>query len=151
MSVKTVDNVLFENATILWTNFSGRPDKYNPQGGKRTFGVKIPDEEMAQHLINDGWNVKLRAPKEEGDEAFHYLNVEAKYGQYPPKIFMVTRRGAVPLDETTVSNLDNSYIKSIDLEVRPYCWDDEHVKAYVKTLYAVIEEDAFAEKYAVQG
>lgn len=152
MSVKTVDNIRFENAQILWRNFLARPDKYNPQGGKITFGVKIPDNDVAQALIADGWNIKLRAPQEEGDEAFHYMNVEAKYGKYPPRIYMVTRRnGPVLLDETTIGNLDNVEIKGADLEVRPYCYDDEHIKAYVKTMYVVAEEDTFAAKYANWG
>lgn len=152
MSIRTIDNVRFENAQILWPNFSGRPDKYNPQGGKITFGVKIPDDKVAQSMIDDGWNVKIRAPQEEGDVAFHYMNVEAKYGKYPPAIYMVTRRnGPVLLDETTIGTLDGAEIKSADLEVRPYCYDDEHVKAYVKSMYVVIEEDAFAAKYANWG
>ena len=47
-----------DDARITYKNFEGRGDKYNRQGD-RNFVLIIPEENMAQELINQGWNVKI--------------------------------------------------------------------------------------------
>ena len=146
---KTVDNIVIENARITFRNFSGEATQYN-RAGKRKFSVKIEDPELARDLIADGWNVKARPPREDGDEPMHYLEVEVSYANIPPKVVAVTRKAKRVLSEDTIAELDYADIKQVDLTIRPYCWEVNGatgVKAYLKTMYVVIEEDEFADKY----
>lgn len=146
---KTVDNIIIENARIIFRNFSGEATQYN-RAGKRKFNVIIEDPDLARDLIADGWNIKARAPRDEGDDPTHYIEVEVSFKNIPPKVIAVTRKAKRVLNEDTISELDYADIKHVDLTIRPYCWEVNGatgVKAYLKTMYAVIEEDDFADKY----
>lgn len=61
------ENLVIENARLLFRNFSGRESKYN-RAGQRNFCVYIEDAADAQKLIDDGWNVRVRPPREDGEE-----------------------------------------------------------------------------------
>ena len=145
-----------ENAVIVYQNFSGSPTKFNPVGGKRTFGLVL-DEEMAYILKSEGWNIKYREPREEGDDPLIFteivVNMESKY---PPKVAVYSRfgnkRSVNNLDAETINQLDEIDIESIDLIIHPY----EHgrsttttVKGYAKVIRVIQAPDAyFGGKYA---
>lgn len=145
------NTLIMENAKIRFRNFAGRPDEYTREGD-RSFALVIEDEDLANKLREDGWNVKMRLPKEEGAEPWYYLKVKVNFDGIPPKIVEVTSRNRVALNEDTVGILDTAELKSVDVEVSPYHWEiggRSGITAYLKTMYATIEEDPFAAKYSM--
>ena len=151
MAKKVIDTIRFEDMDrdhIRFRNFSGKPDQFNP-AGRREFTIIIDDPELVKVLRKDGWNVREREGREEG-EMVYSMKVGVNYNNIPPKIVRVCKAGQVPMNEETVGQLDFDEIKTFDLEISPYNWEvngKSGVKGYVKTMYVVVEEDPFADKY----
>lgn len=148
MAYKQTNNIMIENARLIFKNFSGEESKFN-RGGNKNFCVVL-DPEMAKDLADEGWNIKYLRPREEGEEPTPYIQVTVAYGNIPPKVIMIAGRNKTPLDSFSISSLDYAEIKNVDLIIRPYHWEvngKQGIKAYLKTMYVEIEQDAFASKY----
>ena len=150
---KVTTNVKLEGATMIFKNFSGKKTEYNDEGN-RNFGVLI-DDDLAEALTIDGWNVKHRPPRPDDPEKHEqaWLPVKVKFGMYPPTIVLITSKGKIKLDEETVGQLDWSRIKYAYMIIRPYNYPARNgrpsgVSAYLKSLYVTVIEDDFALKYA---
>jgi hypothetical protein len=150
MEKKFIDDLRFENARIIFRNFSGKPSKFNREGD-RNFCVIIDDPECAMSLANDGWNVRELPPRDETETTTYYIPVAVNFGSYkPPIVWLVCGKTKTLLDEESVGTLDFAEIKGCDIILHPYIWEvngDNGVKAYLKNMYVTIEEDPFAEKY----
>lgn len=143
-----IDKLAIENAHICSKNFSGNTSMYNPTG-RRGFTV-ILDPETAERLLEEGWNVKVKDGREEGDPPRYYLDVNVKFDKFPPVVKLVTSNGMTTLDEDTVGQIDGASVSNCDLIITPYHWEfngKTGIKAYLKTGYFTIEEDEFAYKY----
>ena len=152
MAYKNIDNIVIEDAQIIFRNFAGEESQYN-RAGNRNFNVIIENIDMAHKLIEDGWNVKQLKPRDDEEMPKYRLEVTVAFGNFPPHIFMVTKSAKTKLDEESVAALDYAELKSVDLVIRPYQWDvngKQGIKAYLKTGYFVVEEDEFAAKYATE-
>ena len=145
------NTIMFEGATLVFRNFAGKEGQYNREGD-RNFSVIIPDETLAQTLLADGWNVKHLNPREEGDEPTPYLQVAVNYKNRPPRIVMISSVARTNVSEEMVEVLDYAEIENADLIINPYDWEvngKSGKKAYLKSLYVTIAEDALERKYAV--
>lgn len=143
--------IQIDDARICFRNFSGRPDKYNREGD-RNFAVIIDDQEVADALIEQGWNVKIRPPREEGDDPFIYLAVKVKFNDRGPNVYLKTGRATNRLDEESVDCLDNVDILGVDLDIRPYDWDVNGKTgrtAYLQSICVVQDTDRFASRFDV--
>ena len=150
-------NILqIDDARIIFRNFRGEGGRFNKEGD-RNFAVVIPNQEMAESLLNDtnqygaGWNVKIKAPREEGDDPFIYLPVKVKFNNRGPVIYLESGSNRIKLSEDTVSMLDEIDILSVDMDIRPY--DDEingkpFRSAYLQSMLVRQEIDRFAARFA---
>lgn len=145
---KRLDNIVVENARLIFKNFAGEESKFN-RAGNRNFCV-ILDGDSAEDLRQMGWNVKALRPREDEDEPTYYLQVTVAFGNFPPKVIMISGKTKTVLDEESIDTLDYAEIANVDLIIRPYHWEvngKEGIKAYLKTMYVTIEQDVFAGKY----
>lgn len=147
----TKDNSLtIENAEILFRNFEGRPTAFNPDGGKRDFVVLL-DEELAERLNADGWNVKRLRAREEGDLETPFIRVSLSYKNRPPRVILISRKGRSTLPEDLVGMADFVDIERVDLTINPYRWEvrgEKGVKAYLDVIYIILRENPLDLKYA---
>lgn len=151
MPYKKVNNLTFEDARIVFRNFSGKPSKFN-NNGNRNFCVVIEDDDLARQLIDEGWNIKRFKPREDDDsDPNYYIQVAVNFEYNPPSVYLICGNKRTALDEDTIDTLDHAEYRTADLIIRPYCWDvgdKSGIKAYLKTMYVTIEEDELAKKYS---
>ncbi len=148
MANNRVGNITVENARIIFRNFAGKESKFNAKG-KRNFCLVIDNEE-AEQLKEEGWNIKYLKPRDPDEEPQAYVQVSVEYGNFPPNIWLIAGNKKTKLDEETVASLDYAEIENVDLIIRPYTWEVNGkggIKAYVKNMYVTIVENEFEKKY----
>jgi hypothetical protein len=139
-----------DDARIIHRNFAGRGDKYNREGD-RNFSVIIDDQDIADALIEQGWNVKIKPPRDEDDMPFMFLPVKVKFNDRGPRVYLITGNRKNELSEDSVACLDDVDILSVDLDIRPYDWElangNSGRSAYLQAIHVVQEVDRFASRY----
>lgn len=141
-------DLVVEGGAIIYKNFAGQPTRFNPAGGKRTFALVL-SQDIADELVNRGWNVKHRPSNEDDENDLFWTDVVVNLdSEYPPRVNLLTRYGEkenmVRLDHESISILDNSILTDIDLVIHPYAHGRVNaagatVKGYLKTMYATTE------------
>lgn len=143
---------MLENARLMFRNFSGKEGQYNREGD-RNFAVAL-DQDVAELMIQDRWNVKFLKPRDEGDEPQAYVQVSVNFrGPRPPKVVIIykSRNVRTTLTEDEVSILDWAEFDNVDLILSPYEWavnGKTGVKAYLQSIYLTIREDELEVKYS---
>ena len=144
-------NILqIDDARIVYRNFSGTPSKFNREGD-RNFAVVISDQKIADALVEQGWNVKIRPARDEGDIPFMYLPVKVKFNDRGPNVYLQSGRNRNRLDEETIGMLDNVDILSVDLDIRPFDWDVNGKTgrtAYLQSICVTQDIDRFEQRFA---
>lgn len=152
---KRLGTVQIDDARIIFRNFAGREGQYNREGD-RNFGVVLPMD-IATAMEEDGWNIKYLRAREEGEEPTPWVQVSVSYKGRPPRVVMITHRGNPPvpvrttLSEELVELLDYADLSSVDLILNPYQWavsGKTGVKAYLKTIFAKVQQDELEQRYA---
>lgn len=139
-----------DDARIIYRNFSGLGSKFNREGD-RNFSVVIDDQDVADALVEAGWNVKIKPPREEGDIPFMHLPVKVKFNDRGPTIYLKSGSSLNKLDEESVECLDHVDILGVDLDIRPYDWEVNGKAgrtAYLQSIHVTQQVDRFAERYA---
>ena len=139
-----------DDARIIHRNFSGIGSKFNREGD-RNFSIIIEDEEQANALIDEGWNVKIKAPKDEDDTPFMFLPVKVKFNDRGPNVYLKTGNTVNKLDEESIDCLDNIDIISVDIDIRRYEWEVNGKTgrtAYLQSMSVTQNVDRFAIRYS---
>lgn len=140
-----------DDCRIVYRNFSGLPSKFNREGD-RNFSLVIDSEEIANALKKEGWNVKIKPPREEGEEPFMTLKVNVNFNDRGPNVYLVTGKARVRLDENTIKRLDNIDIARVDMDVAPHNWEmadgRSGVSAYLRSMKITHNPDRFEEEFA---
>lgn len=141
--------LIMEDARIVFRNFAGKEGMYN-RDGDRNFCVLLEDD-LAADMLQDGWNVKRLKPREGEEQGTAYIQVSVGFKGRPPRIVMIASQGRTDLGEDECILLDWADIDKVDLIIRPYHWNVNGrtgIKAYLKSIFVVINEDYLELKYA---
>lgn len=139
-----------EDARIIYRNFAGVGSKYNREGD-RNFAVIIPNQEICDYLTDNGWNVKIKPPRDEDEEPFMYLPVKVKFNNRGPGVYLVVGKQVRRLSEDTIGMLDEIDILKVDMDLRGYDWEvngKTGKSAYLQAINVVQNIDRFGAKYA---
>lgn len=151
--LKMQDNsgqLVIEDANMVFRNFAGREGMYNREGD-RNFCVIIPDYDVVEQMIADGWNIKQLKSREEGVPGDYYIQVSVGFKGRPPNLVLISSKGRVPLGQHECEILDWIEISKADIIIRPYNWSvngKTGVKAYLKSLFVTMNEDYLELKYS---
>ena len=153
MKVESVRGVLqIEDARIIYRNFRGEASKYNREGD-RNFAVIIPNQEVADELIADGWAVKIKPPRDEDESPFMYLPVKVKFNNRGPAAYVKSGNSVQRLNEDTIGMLDEIDIQSVDMDLRAYDWEVNGKtgrSAYLQAINVIQNIDRFGAQYQAQ-
>lgn len=140
------DILQIDDTRIVYRNFTGVGSKFNREGD-RNFAVVIPNQEVADALLDQGWNVKIRPPRDEDEDPFMYLPVKVRFNDRGPNVYLKSGSNLVKLDEESISCLDDIDILGVDLDIRPYDWEVNGKTgrtAYLQSMKVTQNLDRFA-------
>ena len=154
------DDIIIRDADITFLNFAGEEKTNNGRvvndAGDRNFSVRIHDQDWANRLLEDGWNVRIKTA-EDRDPSIN-LKVLVRFKSENPRIptdptiIMVENGKQTRLYAEDVGILDSANIVKVDLDINPsYRINDRTgcFSAYVKTMYVTVEStDVFASEYS---
>lgn len=141
------DIIQVDEGRIIWPNFAGRESQFDDKG-KRNFNWRIDNAELAERLLEDGWNIKIKPPREDGDEPFIHMAVKVNFeGFAPPNIYLISGNVQRKLDPETVGILDDIEIVRADFDIRAYDYDTPRGSgraAYLHSMRVFQRVDRFA-------
>ena len=153
---KRLERAWLEGVEIRYRNFKGEVGDFNPTG-KRQFVVML-DEQQADEMAGDGWNVKFTKPKDPEEEPEPYIRVEVSYkaaddrGGRAPQVFLMSGPDGTPneIPREMLRIADQVDVAYADVLLEPYRWDvqgNQGVKAYLYSIVICIKLDPLMIKY----
>lgn len=143
------------NRNLIFRNFSGAKDRFNSKG-ERKFTVVIPWE-FAQDIKDKGWDVKIKPPREDGEDPFCTLSVKVRFdlSWAKPWIMQVTRRGGIAVDENNISNFDRLTFEDVALTLRPNYYEkasgERAISAQLAEMIGTIREGYLESMWNEEG
>ena len=154
MQVKFRKDILeIEEARSIYRNFEGVASKFNREGD-RNFAVIVPNDEIKDILVEAGWNVKIKPPRDEEDTPFMFIPVKVKFNNRGPAAYLRSGETVTRLNEETIGILDEIDIQSVSMDLRPYDWDVNGKTgrtAYLQAIDVIQNIDRFGDMYAQEG
>ena len=147
-SILQIDDI--DGRQIIFKNFEGRGDKFNREGD-RNFSLRIDDENTADALVKEGWNVRIKEGRDEDEGPFMRLPIKVNFTPYGPDVYLNSAGNVTKLNEESIACLDNIEIDSVNMDIRPYDWDVNGRTgrtAYLQSMEVVQRIDRFAARYA---
>lgn len=138
-----------DDATIIFKNFGGHGDKFNREGD-RNFSLRIDDPATADAMVEKGWNVRIKAARDDDEIPFMRLPVKVKFTDYGPNVYLNSLGNVTKLDEESIDCLDNIEIESVNMDIRPYDWEVNGRTgrtAYLQSMEVIQRIDRFSARY----
>lgn len=143
-------NILqIDGARITFRNFEGRGSKFNREGD-RNFAVVIDDQDVADALIEEGWNVKIKEPRVEGELPRMTLPVKVRFSDRGPTVYLKSGTAVRKLNESQARIIDDIDILYCDMDIRAYNWEVNGKTgrtAYLDSIRVTQRMDRFADEY----
>ena len=154
-----MNNLIIEDAKVIFPNFSGREGRYNREGN-RCFSVMVPDVNLAMQLKDDGWNIKERIINGEPTGEYYINGVNINYDYYiKPIITYISNGNELELTkefmDTNIGSdiaaqLDGRGAERYDISIRPKPWDRSDgtvgIKGYVDEMRIIAKKSLFSER-----
>lgn len=152
----------FENAKFTFVDFDGAKSAKNRFGGQK-MNVRIFDEEEAQMLYDEGWDVQSYVSKYSNETAYYipvrieFYDEDDRRSIFNPEITLITGKKKTPLeDEMDVKRLAKIDIERIDLILTTSSKPKDNLRAdgtecytaHIKEMWVKGYQSKFAEKYA---
>jgi hypothetical protein len=105
-------------------------------------------------LSENGWPVKIKPPRNDGEEPFCTLEVKIRFDLdwAKPKVRQFSRTGAVWIDEGNISNFDAAEFERADIVLRQYVWTnmkgETGVSAQLSEMNAKLAQSVLEAKWA---
>ena len=149
MEIRLMNNgAQIDGAHLVFRNFAGEAGPYNREGD-RSFAIVLDDNKWSDMLADEGYNVKIKDPREEGDTPFMFLSVKVNFKGRPPRIYLQSGSARTTLSEDSISCFDNMDILYADLDIRAYDWNVNGVSgrtAYLDSICVHQRVDRFMEE-----
>lgn len=151
---QTRETLTIRDAQIRFRNFAGKERPFNDEGS-RNFAVEL-DEALAADLEKRGWSVKpLKNYDDDGADQMWQLPVTVSFKVRPPRIYMVTGGGQLPLRKTMLPEdmlymMDQLELAACHMVVSGSNWEmggRKGKKAYLQSFFGHVLPDELEQEY----
>ena len=145
-----IDDLELEDVGVKWSfsHFAGQPDIYNDEGDVNF--VVLLSETQAEKALKDGWAVREKEGREEGDPVEYHLKVKVG-SKPPPRIFFIKGQKKLRMEVADLADVRRDTCEQLDIILQPSRWVNQGnvgITAYLKEMYATMKESRFGAKYS---